>query len=242
MRILILDDHVLVREGLATVVLSLLPSAQIVFASDCAQALALGFEHKPNIAFIDLQLPDQPGFFALEQFRAELPETSVVVVSGNEDKISVMRALDLGARAFLPKSASSQNLRESIARLLDGQVVLPQSVLGPKATTPMSNAPTGYALPTGAVESDSQTGEKTDETTVRGPEFYADQIGITVRQFHVLGLVVAGLPNKVIARQLGIAEATVKIHVSAGLRALKVNTRTQALVEIAKLAIPFGKM
>jgi DNA-binding NarL/FixJ family response regulator len=220
MHILILDDHVLVREGLASVVLSLMPAARIDFAGNCADALVLGLEHRPNIAFIDLQLPDQPGFYALEQFRAQLPETSVVVVSGNEDKASVIRALDLGARAFLPKSASSESLRTSIAKLLSGQVVLPQSVLGLEKTT--TSTP---AMP------EQQT-----------PDFYADQIGITVRQFHVLGLVVAGLSNKVIARQLNIAEATVKIHVSAGLRALKVNTRTQALVEIAKLAIPFGKL
>jgi DNA-binding NarL/FixJ family response regulator len=220
MRILILDDHVLVREGLATVVLSLMPTAQIYFAGSCAQALALGLEHRPNIAFIDLQLPDQPGFYALEQFRAELPETSVVVVSGNEDKASVIRALDLGAKAFLPKSAGSASLRTSIAQLLAGQVVLPESVLGDI----------------------SERLSRSQVTEPRTPEFYADQIGITVRQFHVLGLVVEGLSNKVIARQLNIAEATVKIHVSAGLRALKVNTRTQALVEIAKLAIPFSRL
>jgi DNA-binding NarL/FixJ family response regulator len=220
MHILILDDHVLVREGLASVVLSLMPAARIDFAGNCAEAITLGLEHRPNIAFIDLQLPDQPGFYALEQFRAQLPETSVVVVSGNEDKASVIRALDLGARAFLPKSASSENLRTSIAKLLSGQVVLPQSVLG-----------NDINKTTKLVSAEQQT-----------PEFYADQIGITVRQFDVLGLVVAGLSNKMIARQLNIAEATVKIHVSAGLRALKVNTRTQALVEIAKLSIPFGKL
>jgi DNA-binding NarL/FixJ family response regulator len=220
-RILILDDHVLVREGLGNLILSLMPSAQLLFANDCSQALELGDTHKPHLAFIDLNLPGQPGFFALEHFRALLPETTVVVVSGDEDSVSVIRALDMGATAFLPKSASSQVLRSSINRLLHGHVVLPQSVVRlakSQALTPDS--------------------AEVNEAT---PEFYAAKIGITVRQFHVLGLVVAGLPNKIIARQLNIAEATVKIHVSAGLRALKVKTRTQALVEVARLAIPFGR-
>lgn len=221
MRILILDDHVLVREGLGSLILSLKPEVQLLFANDCSQALALGHTHQPDIAFVDLNLPGQPGFFALEQFRKFLPETTVVVVSGDEDSASVMRALDLGASAFLPKSANAILLRDSISKLLLGHVVLPPSIVQHKNS--------------------SALGADASLLINSTPEFYALQIGITVRQFHVLSLVVAGLSNKIIARRLNIAEATVKIHVSAGLRALKVSTRTQALIEAAKLAIPFAK-
>ena len=155
---------------------------------------------------LDLNLPDQPGFVALESFREKYASTPVVVVSAQEDRATVLKALELGAKAFVPKSADSARLHGAIEALLDGRISLPESITGNDAfPAPASNAPCEWAL--------------------------------TERQKEVLALILMGLPNKLIARRLNIVESTVKIHVSAILRELKVASRTQALIAVAKYGI-----
>ncbi len=206
MKILIVDDHALIREGAAAMLRGLRPDATVDEAGDCAGAIAAACRTRYDLILLDLQLPDQPGFVALERIRAECPETAVAVVSGQEDRATVLRALDLGAKSFVPKSTDSARMREAFAVVLDGGVYLPGS-------TALLGAPpaAGAALPW----------------------------PLTDRQVEVLSLVVAGLPNKLIARRLDIAESTVKIHVSAILRELKVASRTQALIAVAKAGVRF---
>jgi len=207
MHILIIDDHALVREGIALVIRSLRPDAGIVQADTGSAGIEAAQAARFDLVLLDLQLPDMPGFVALERFRAELPSTPCVVVSGLEDRDTVMRALDLGAKAFVPKSADSAKVRQAIQALLEGRVYLPDSVVGGM----------------GAVE----------QAPARPPSAW----NLTGRQREVLSLVVAGLPNKLIARRLDIAESTVKIHVSAILRELRVTSRTQALIAVARAGI-----
>jgi DNA-binding NarL/FixJ family response regulator len=206
-RILIVDDHALVREGLATLLRSLSPGASVAHAGTFSEAMSLAASGPFTLALVDLQLPDQPGFGFIERLRAEYPEIPVVVVSAHEDRDSVIRALDLGAKAFIPKSADVDRVREGLAAVLDGRVFLPDAV-----RSASGGAPAG------------ETGDGQDWN-------------LTDRQTEVLALLVAGLPNKLIARRLEIAESTVKIHVSAILRELRVASRTQALIAVARAGI-----
>ncbi|HQP68654.1 MAG TPA: response regulator transcription factor, partial [Quisquiliibacterium sp.] len=129
MNILIIDDHALVREGIALVIRSLRPEATIVQADTCAAGIDAARSQSFDLVLLDLQLPDMPGFVALEQFRKEHEAVPVVVVSGMEDRATVMRTLDLGAKAFLPKSADSSRIRSAIEALLDGRIYLPDSIV-----------------------------------------------------------------------------------------------------------------
>ncbi len=207
MRVLIIDDHALVREGIALVLRSLRPDCSIVQADTCQSGIEAARAEPFDMVLLDLQLPDMPGFVALERFRREHGSLPVVVVSGMEDRDTVLRTLDMGAKAFVPKSADSSKIRHALEALLDGRVYLPESVVGagagvgPQSVRPESNW------------------------------------NLTDRQREVLALVVAGLPNKLIARRLDIAESTVKIHVSAILRELRVTSRTQALIAVARSGV-----
>ena len=208
MDILVIDDHALVREGIALLLRSLRPDASIVQADTCAGGLDAARARRFDLVLLDLQLPDMPGFVALERFRREHEDVPVVVVSGREDRATVMKALDLGANAFVPKSAESARIRAALHALLEGRVYLPDSVTGEGA---------GAAAAPAARASDAWT--------------------LTERQREVLALLVAGLSNKLIARRLDIAESTVKIHVSAILREVRVTSRTQALIAVARAGV-----
>lgn len=205
MKILILDDHALVREGIALVIRSIRPDAEIVQAATCHDGLQAAASQHFDMALVDLQLPDMPGFVALEKLREHHPDVPAVVISGQEDRATVLKVLDLGAKAFVPKSTDSAKMKEAMQTLLDGRVYLPDSMTGDAPARPKGEQRARWNL--------------------------------TERQLEVLSLLVAGLPNKLIARRLDIAESTVKIHVSAILRELRVASRTQALIMVAKAGI-----
>lgn len=207
-RILVIDDHALVRDGVAAMIHAARPGAEIVQAATCQAGLQAAAARRCDLVLLDLQLPDQPGFFALETFRRSYPEMPVVVLSGIEDRDTVMRALDAGAKGFLRKSADSERIRSALLALLDGRVPVPDAL---------------FARAVGA------------QPLPQAPE--DNPWGLTARQIDVLALLVSGLPNKLIARRLNIAESTVKIHVSAILRQLGVASRTQALIAVAKYKV-----
>lgn len=206
MRILIIDDHALIREGIALMIKRIQPQAELWLANSCASGLEITAAQMIDFIFLDLNLPDQPGFVALEMFREKYASTPVVVVSAQEDRATVLKALELGAKAFVPKSADSARLHGAIEALLDGRIYLPESITGADAF-PASAGNTSGAW------------------------------ALTERQKEVLALILMGLPNKLIARRLNIVESTVKIHVSAILRELKVASRTQALIAVARYGI-----
>jgi len=217
LKILVVDDHALIREALREVLKALDKEIVLLEAQTCAEALELTRRHgDTSLILLDLALPGVDGFEALRQLREEFPGIPVVVLSATEQAETVMRAIDGGAMGYIPKTSSSQLLLNALRLVLSGGIYLPPEVLRKERAI----AP---AAPQAAVS----------PAQLRHPR----EIGLTERQSQVLALVVQGKPNKLICRELSLAEGTVKIHVTAILKALGVANRTQAVITVSKLGL-----
>ena len=218
MKILIVDDHPLIREALRGLLVTLDDKMEVIEAGDCTAALAATARH-PDLALIllDIHMPGMSGLDALSTFREQYPAVPVVVMSGSESRDDVMRAIDGGAMGFLPKSQPSRVMINALRLVLAGGVYLPVEILG---------VPTASAAPA--------------NTSATGAGRLPADHGLTQRQTEVLALLVQGKPNKIICRELGLAEGTVKIHVTAILRALDVTNRTQAVFAVNRLGLKLG--
>ena len=216
MKILVVDDHPLIREAMTTVLQQLDPGIEVLEAGNCDDALATA-AREPDLALVllDIRMPGTSGLDGLEVLRERHPQVPVVVLSASEDRNEVMRALDLGAMGFIPKTQSSRVMIGALKLVLAGGVYLPAEV--------MSQPPVVSAV----AETESQY--QTKPTTL--------DLGLTPRQSEVLGLLIQGKPNKVICRELNLAEGTVKIHVAAILKALGVTNRTQAVVVVSRMGL-----
>ncbi len=205
-RIVIADDHPLVRGALAQAVAGASPGATIVETGDLEGVRAiLGKEQDVDLVLLDLALPDVRGFSGLVMLRAEFASVPVVVVSGNTERGAVRRCLDFGAAGFIPKTADFETMRGAIRNVLAGDVWTPPDV--------------DLSIP-----ADRET-----EDLVRR------MASLTPQQVRVLMMVQSGLLNKQIAWELGVSEATIKAHVSAILTKLGVESRTQAVIAAAKI-------
>jgi DNA-binding NarL/FixJ family response regulator len=218
MNILLVDDHALFREGLALVLKSVLPDVVTYGAGSCELALEqLRADVQFDLVFLDLGLPGMDGFEGLAQLRRDYHDIPVVVLSSNEDRASVMRAIDGGAMGFIPKSSSSGVLAGALKLILAKGVYLPATVflaeMGGVAAPPARASAAGVTC---------------------------EQLGMTPRQSDVLQLVLQGKSSKAICRDLDLSISTVKTHTSAALRALNVTTRTQAVIAAGKLGLVFA--
>jgi len=217
LKILIVDDHELIREAMRQVLKQLDANIEVMEGANCVDALTLADQHPDlDLILLDIQLPGTSGLEALSKFRERHPAIPVVVLSGSESRDDIMRAIDGGAMGFIPKSQPSRVMINALRLVLAGGVYLPVEFLGLPAASPAAPLP--------------------NAATVRTP---AD-LGMTGRQSEVLALLVQGKPNKLICRDLGLAEGTVKIHVTAILRALGVANRTQAVIAVSRLGLKLG--
>ncbi|MCC6610966.1 MAG: response regulator transcription factor [Burkholderiales bacterium] len=220
MKILVVDDHPLILEGLHHV-LKLLDGDVRVLDAQTDDARRLAQAHPDAVLMLlGLTPPDEHGFALLGDLRSRYPGIPVVVLSSSDGRAEIVRAMDFGAAGFIPKRASKELIVSALRLVLMGGVYVPRARF--EETASESRAPT--AGRTAAANRSS--------TTPR-------DLGLTDRQAQVLALVLEGKPNKVICRELRLAEGTVKIHVAAILRALNVGTRTQAVIEAARLGLTF---
>jgi DNA-binding NarL/FixJ family response regulator len=216
MKILVLDDHVLIREALRGVIKELRDDAFVVEASDCRHAVSLIAVHSDlSLILLDLNLPDRDGFQFLAELRERYPAISVVVLSAFNDRTNVIRALDLGALGFIPKSASREVMLNALRLIFSGEMYIPPDILGRAQTSPAQPV-SSQRIP------DAQRSSPSD-------------LGLTDRQLDVLALVMQGKSNKAICRILKLAEPTVKNHVTAILKALKVTNRTEAVIAVGEM-------
>ncbi len=158
-----------------------------------------------DLVLLDLAMPGVSGFSGLLVLRAEHAGVPVVIVSASDDPATVRRALDLGASGFVPKSAGIDTIREAISNVLQGNVWKPDDI-------------------DLAAEPDAEIAD-----------LLAGLARLTPQQTRVLSMISQGLLNKQIAYELSVSEATVKAHVSAVLQKLEVDSRTQAVIRLAKL-------
>ena len=215
MKILVIDDHPLVRDAMSQVVAQLGNCVEVLEAADCMSALDVAAAHPDlDLVLLDLNLPGLHGVAALERFRREHPAAPIVIVSALRDRAIVVEAIRSGAMGFIPKSAPRESVVSALRVVLSGSIYVP-----PEAAT--EEIVNGYrAVETMSVRSNA-----------------AQQLGLTSRQVQVLALVMRGCSNKEICRTLGLAERTVKVHVTAVLNALKVANRTQAVIAATRLGL-----
>lgn len=215
MKILVVDDHPLIRTALRYALAELEDEVELFDAADCARALQLA-QARPDLDLIllDLELPDVKGLEALARVRQACPATPVVVISGREERAVVLAALDAGAMGFIPKSLTNPVMLSALHLVLSGGVYVPPQALSGHAAAPR--------------ERPGQRPRPAD-------------LGLTERQAEVLALMVQGKSNKLICRELNLAEGTIKIHVTAILKALNVDNRTQAVIEVGRLDLALGR-
>lgn len=211
--VLIIDDHPLMRDAVRITMDSVAPGSRIDLAATFAEArrlLALNTGY--DFTLLDLNLPDSTGFEALKALRAQYPHLPTVVLSAEVDRETILRCLDLGAAGYIPKPYLAAVIPHALRLIASGHVYVPREAIEARrdANEPIRVRTTG--------------------SDPRG-------LGLTDRQCDVLRLILRGLPNKLICRQLDLAEGTVKVHVSAVLRALGVRNRTQAVIAASRLGL-----
>src|SRR5262245_39795420 len=130
MKVLVVDDHVLIREALRGVLKELKEDATVLDASDSGQAMRQITQH-PELALIllDLNLPDRNGFEVLTDLRHRYPAISIVVLSGFNDRANVVRALDLAAMGFIPKTSQREVMMNALRLVLSGGIYIPPEIL-----------------------------------------------------------------------------------------------------------------
>ncbi len=216
LKLLVVEDHALVREGLVRLLAQMEPGVEVQESADFETALnVLDNEGEFDLVLLDLALPGIDGFAGLDILRRRYPAMPVAVVSAFNDTPTITRVLNLGASGFIPKAFSGEALLSAVREVLAGNIFKPTG----QAAGPMLDAETPVPP--------AKTGVRPDE------------VGLTDRQGQVLGLMVRGMTNRDIADQLGLSEGTVKIHATAVFKTLGVSSRTQALVAVARYGIDF---
>jgi DNA-binding NarL/FixJ family response regulator len=212
MKVLLIDDHALIREALRSVFGDVRPASQVFDATGHAQALEVAQSHSDlDMIVLDLALPDGNGLDLLAELRSRLPRADVVVLSASSDPGVVAKALRLGAQGFIPKSASYAVMIAALQLVLAGGIYVPAEIL--------------------AAVKDAVSGDQLDVQQADAAAKFGD-LALTERQREVLALLVQGKSNKIICRELQLAEPTVKNHITAILKALKVSSRTEAIVAV----------
>jgi DNA-binding NarL/FixJ family response regulator len=214
MKILIVDDHALIRDALQGVLKRLQRGVTVLEAADSQQAFDLIARNPDiNLILLDLTLPGRDGLSVLTELRERYPAISVVVLSALQDHANVKKVLELGASGFIPKAARREVMLGALRLVFDGSVYVPPEILVPE----------GFAEAPPSPQPESP------------PIVAPGDIGLSERQQHVLALMMQGKSNKIICRELNLAEPTVKNHVTAILRALKVSNRTEAVITVRDL-------
>ena len=224
MKILLVDDHVLFREGIALLLRSLVADDSLYQAGTCEEALAV-VARDPSIELVlmDINLPGTSGINAISMIRAEFPLIPVVGLSSSDDKQTILDAIDAGAMGFIPKSSSSAVLFAALQLVLSkGIYIPPEAFLRDRS---------------GATRAVAYTSADKPATEHATP----GDLGLTPRQAEVLFLILQGKSAKAIAKDLSLSSSTVKIHTSAALRALNVTTRTQAVIAAGRMGLRFDE-
>ena len=206
-RILVADDHPMIREAITSAITSSFDGATVAETEDLHGALSYA-EDNPDtdLILLDLNMPGMDGLNGIVTLRTNHPDIPVVILSAEEEKNVVLKAVTYGAVGFITKSMSRDKITEAISQILDGQIYLPPDI----------------------IRKGGEKGGRGSEPSSRiDPELFST---FTRRQLLVFEHMAKGQSNKQIGYELNIAETTVKAHVSAILRKLKVHSRLKAIL------------
>ncbi|MDI4634068.1 response regulator [Pelomonas sp. V22] len=208
--VMVVDDHTLFRRGLIAL-LSQDPGIRVVGeAADAADALRRAQELQPDVMLLDNHMPGVSGVALLPALREQLPALRVLMLTVSEDEQDLAAALRNGAQGYLLKTMDGEDLVAALQRTMRGE-----SVVSPEMSHKLLNALRGGAAATAASSA---------------PAAEPDLPPLSPRELEILRELTLGASNKEIARTLGIAESTVKIHVQHILRKLELSSRVQAAV------------
>jgi len=206
-QILVVDDHTLFRRGLIALLSQASDFEVVGEAGDAIEALRLCATLKPDVILLDNHLPGASGIQSLPDIFHASPDSTVIMLTVSEDEEDLIRALQNGAQGYLLKTSEKDDLLFGIRKAFDGE-----SVISKEMTHKLVSA----------FKSNTKKDEKSKTTSLAS--------SLSPRELDAVRLIATGASNKEIARQLGIAETTVKIHVQHILRKLNLSSRVQVAV------------
>ncbi len=210
MRVLMVDDHVMVLQGLKSLLGVLAPNLTIDTADSMAAALRSVAQHTYELLLLDWSLDDSVGEASFAALRDAGCTARIVVLSGEHDAERIRHAMELGAAGFVPKRYSSETMVAALEHVLQGEIFLP-----PEAFAPAERTAAAVVM--------SKLAE------------------LTPRQVEVYRAAARGLPNKLIASELGIAESTIKTHLKAVYAVLGVRNRTEAAYQASREGVRIAR-
>ena len=203
-RVMVVDDQALVREGLMTLLEAAPDIVPVVAAADGAEAVRQAARHRPDVVLMDLRMPELDGVEATRRIRAAQPDTEIVVLTTHADEASILDALQAGARGYLTKDAGIAEIARAVHAAADHL-----TLLDPVVHSRLVDAASAAARPAPA------------------PASLPDEL--TPREAEVLALVAQGLSNREIAGTLVVSEATVKTHINHVFAKTGARDRAQAV-------------
>jgi DNA-binding NarL/FixJ family response regulator len=210
MNVLMIDDHVMFLQGMKNLLSVLVPELRIETTGEMAHAAQLVQLADFDLVLLDWHLSDCDGEQSIRRLRDAGCMARIVVLSGETNATLIRKSVDLGAAGFIPKRYSSEMMVAALRHVLAGRIFLPVETLSP-----------------GPAEGAGQPAAAASGSDPR-------LSGLTARQMDVYRAAARGLPNKLIARQLDIAESTVKAHLTAVYAALGVRNRTEAAYQASR--------
>jgi len=209
MKMLLADDHPLMREGVRLVLSQLEPPVEIIEAHDYPSLFERAAGHADlDLALVDLNMPGFVGIQGISRFRSRFPDIPLVVLSASESQHDIRSALEAGALGYIPKAAPAAVMLAALRQVLAGDVYVPVC-LGDSDAGLHTAAPADFAA--------------------------LQYSGLTARQLEVARLLAQGCANKAIGGMLAMSESTVKVHIAAIFKAFCVTNRTEAVLEIQRL-------
>lgn len=214
LKVLMVDDHALFRDGMRYVLQQLADEVEVLDSANLHDGMKLA-EENPDIdlALLDLNMPGSEGVKSIEYFHDAHPAIPLVVVSGSEQREDIEKVMEYGAMGFISKMSSSKMMLSALRMVLDGGIYLPPQML--------QQAMQGLDQGNGA-----------DKRADR-----QNKHNLTPRQMQTLQLLAEGLSNKEISLRMNLAEGTVKIHTAAVYHALCVNSRMEAVTAAIRQGI-----
>lgn len=200
-RVIIVDDHALIREGIKRL-LDLEEGIEIVaVAQDGEEALEKIAKHKPDAVLLDINMPKMNGIECLKEIKSKHPKTKVIMLTIHEDSEYLIRTINIGAEGYVLKDADVSSLVKAIEKVVSGDIYIHPTLSGV------------------LVKAYKRKEDDNEEELIAG---------LTRREYEVISLISKGLNNKEIGQELFISEKTVKNHVSNIFKKINVNDRTQA--------------